>query len=82
MAKKIGRYQIRYLNHKGDLFALAAITLVSVIFGLFVLFFNFESIKAGMPIVDFLKIVPSGKDAILYYNVPDKTGAIKTAKTT
>jgi hypothetical protein len=34
-----------------------------------------------MPIVDFQKIVPSGKDALLYYNVPDKTGSIKTTKT-
>ena len=53
MAKKIGRYQIRYLNHKVDIFALAAISFVSAIFGLTILFFNFESIKAGMPIVDF-----------------------------
>jgi hypothetical protein len=34
-----------------------------------------------MSIVDFQKIVPSGKDALLYYNVPDKTGAIKNVKT-
>lgn len=34
-----------------------------------------------MPIVDFQKIIPQGKDALLYYNVPDKTGALKTVKT-
>lgn len=43
--------------------------LISFIFWLTVSNNDFEAIKEGIPIIRFNKIIPNGKDALLYYNV-------------
>jgi hypothetical protein len=56
MLKVIQKYQIRFLNHQGDMMSLL-VTLVAIGFFLFARYgYNFEQI--GPPIADYAPIVP------------------------
>lgn len=68
MVKVISRYQIRFLNHRGDLFNFAMILLFTgAYFG--AKMYTYEQI--GPPIVDFAKIVPKGSSLYTYYGLPN-----------
>ena len=60
---------MRYLNHKGDILALIVMIFISFIFWLTVTTNDFEATKEGIPIIKFNKIIPTGSNALLYYNV-------------
>jgi hypothetical protein len=60
---------VRYLNHKGDIIVLVLMIFISFVFWLTFATNDFEATKEGIPIIKFNKIIPTGKNALLYYNV-------------
>lgn len=71
MSKTISRYQIRFLNHKGDIYNVIPMIVLTITVLLFRRFYQFEQIGNGQPVVDYPHIIPRGNDAYAYYNLPD-----------
>ena len=67
MLKVIARYQIRFLNHKGDYLALLYTLVLISVFVLTKRFYHFE--EMGPPIANYHSIVPAGDAMYSYYGL-------------
>ena len=69
MLKVIQKYQIRFLNHQGDMMSLL-VTLVALGFFLFAMY-GWNADQIGVPIADFPPIVPKDQEVYSYYGLPN-----------
>ena len=67
MFKIISRYNVRYLNHNGDLLNLALILVATAMFLCMRFLISFE--QMGPPMVDFTPIVPKKSEVYAYYDI-------------
>ena len=69
MLKVIQKYQIRFLNHQGDMMSFL-ITLVTIGFFLFAMY-GWTADQIGPPVADFAPIVPEDQEVYSYYGLPN-----------
>jgi hypothetical protein len=69
MFKVISRYNIRFLNHNGDLVNLALILVAISVFLYMRFLMNFA--QMGPPVVNYTPIVPKNSEIYAYYDIKD-----------